>query len=329
MVGKIVSNNQNQLSLFSLTDLDDVNYVNYANTIELYDAIPKYILGKNKFGKGLNPIEREFVHKDEVYRVIIKPTKIKNKSGEYVDALPGQREEFVEDALRKIAIDNPYFKQNTIGVCFTYYQLKKELEKTGHSYSYTELKEAVNILASTSMELKRILTTGKEEELYTENLFSKLAGKTNDNWMDGEHKKSFFIVTFHSLVRKSIIETTFRRYNYEKCMKYTNALARYLHKRMSHNYIQASMLKPYEITASTIISGSGMKKYARSSNNHRYIAEGLDQLKEEKVLETWSFKNQGDDYKYTLIPTGYFVSEVKRTNFLVQEKKSAIEKSKE
>jgi len=325
----MVGNIQKQLSLFSLNDLDDANDKNYANTIELYDAIPKYILGKHKFGNNLNPIEREFVHKGEVYRVVIKPTKVKNKEGKYVDALPGQREEFVEDALRKIAIESPYLQKNTIGVFFTYYQLKKELERTGHCYSYRELKESVNILVSTSMELKRILQTGKEEELYTENLFSKLAGKTNDNWMDGENKKSFFIVTFHSLVRKSIIETTFRRYNYEKCMKYTNALARYLHKRMSHNYIQASMLKPYEIAASTIISGSGMTKYARSSNNHRYIAEGLDQLKEEKVLETWSFKKQGNDYKYTLIPTSYFVSEVKRTNFLIQEKKTATEKHKE
>lgn len=297
-----------QLSLFSLLPEKD----NFSNTIELYDAIPKYILGKNKYGERLDPLEREFQYKNIKYKVIIHPARLKNKDGVYIDALPGQREEFVEDALRKIAVDgNAVPVGNQIGVHFTMYRLKQELERTGHTYSSKELRDAIKILSSSHMELKSISPTGKHEELYSENLFPTLAGKTKHNWDD---KKTEYIVVFHSLVKKSIMELSFRRYNYDKCMQYKSAIARYLHKRMSHNFLQASMLNPYEILASSIVSGSGMKRYAKLSNTHKYISDSLDELCCAGVLQVWKSEKRENDIKYTLTPSASFVGEIKRTN---------------
>lgn len=306
-----------QLSLFSLYGDNE----QFSNTIELYDAIPKYILGKDKFGERLNPIEREFTYKDCKYRVVIQPARLKQADGTYLDALPGQREELVEDALRKLATDgNAVALGSQIGVHFTLYKLKKELERTGHTYSYAELKEAIKILRACNMELSVILESGKREEMYSENLFSKMAGKTDDGWLEGEGSKSLYLVIFNSLVKKSIMSLTFRRYNYELCMKYKNVIARYLHKRLSHNYIQASMLRPYEILMSTIIDGSGMTAYAKKGDNHKYISKALEELKENSVLTDWQVeKKRGVDYKYTLVPSGSFVSEIKRTNQIQRE----------
>lgn len=316
-----------QLSLFSL--LPDSG--GFSNTIELYDMIPKYILGKDKFGDRLNPIEREFIYKCEKYRVVIQPARIKNESNVYIDALPGQREVFVEDALRKLATEGKSIVIGSqIGVHFSLYQLKKELDRTGHTYSYKELREAIKILVSCNMELTIILDSGKCEEIYSESLFSRVVGKTEDGWLESgeEASKSMFIVVFNSLVKKSIINLTFRRYNYELCMKYINAIARYLHKRMSHNYIQASMLKPYEILASTIIAGSSMKTYSKSSENHKYIVKGLEELQNNNVLTSWTVEKKPKDYKYTLVPSGSFVGEIKRTNQIHREILSEAEAQK-
>lgn len=313
-----------QLSLFSMLPEN----ITFSNTIELYDAIPKIILGKNKLGERLYPIEREFKHRENTYRVVIKPAMIKDAEGKYIDALPGQREEFVEDALRKIATDgNIVFVGHQVGVSFTIYQLKKELERTGHSYSYQQIKDALEILVSCNMKLTMVIENGKKEELFSESLFSRMAGKTEDGWIEGEGKRTSFVIFFNSLVKKSIFELTFRRYNYEICMQYSNAIARYMHKRMSHNYIQASMMKPYEILMSTVIAGSGMKSYSKLSENHKYISKALDEMKERKVLIDWKSQRVTGDYKYTLVPTQAFVSEIKRTNQLHRQIREAGEEA--
>ena len=305
-----------QLSLFNLLPENSV----FSNTIELYDSIPKYIVGKNKYADRLYPIERTFKHKESTYRVVIKPAMIKDSEGKYIDALPGQREEFVEDALRKIATDgNIILVGHQVGVTFTIYQLQKELERTGHAYSYTQIKDALEILVSCNMKLTMVIEDKKKEDLFSESLFGRMAGKTEDGWIEGDGKRTSFVIFFNSLVKKSIFELTFRRYNYELCMKYSNFIARYLHKRLSHNYIQASMMKPYEILMSTIIEGSGMKSYSKNSDNNKYISKALDEMKGEKILIDWKVQRTKGNYKYTLVPSQSFVAEIKRSNQLQRE----------
>lgn len=302
-----------QLSLFNLLPESSV----FSNTVELYDAIPKYIVGKNRFGERLYPIERTFKHKESVYKVVIKPAMIKNAAGEYIDALPGQREEFVEDALRKIATEGSAVAVGAqVGVLFTLYQLQKELKRTGHSYSYAQIRDALEVLVSCNMRLTMILENNKKEELFSESLFGRIAGKTEEGWIEGEGKKTSFVIFFNSLVKKSIFELTFRRYNYEICMKYSNFIARYLHKKMSHNYLQASMMNPYQIKLSTIIEGSGMKPYSKNSENNKYISKALEEMKQKNVLIDWKSARIINDYKYSLIPSQSFVAEIKRSNQL-------------
>ena len=168
-----------QLSLFTLLPENQ----KYSISIDLYDAVTNYIIGKDKKGHSLQPIEREFAHKGTKYRAIIRPARVKDGEGAYIDMLPGQREEFVEDALRKLAADGlGRASGEQIGVCVTLYQLKKELDRTGHTYSYRQLREALDILTLCSMELVVGIDGEKTQELFREPLFGRMGARTEDGW---------------------------------------------------------------------------------------------------------------------------------------------------
>lgn len=93
-----------QLTLFEMVLPEDKDY---SNTIEFYDFIPKYVCGKVKRidGEFLRELEREFICKGNKYTVTIFPAKIKESNGKSRDYFPSRREELVEDALRKIAVE--------------------------------------------------------------------------------------------------------------------------------------------------------------------------------------------------------------------------------
>src|SRR4029434_9988506 len=95
-----------QLSLFQ-TFLPDEE--RYSNTIDLYDALPKYFSNHTimrslrKSGQYLPVLKREFEHKGTMYVLQVRPARIVYANGEEMEYYPTHREELVEEALRKIA----------------------------------------------------------------------------------------------------------------------------------------------------------------------------------------------------------------------------------
>src|SRR2546430_16991078 len=75
-----------QLALFQTFFPDDHND-HYSNTIELYDAIPKYVTNPKlvdtmrEGGKYLPLLERPFHHRGEVLTVTIRPASQQNCAG--------------------------------------------------------------------------------------------------------------------------------------------------------------------------------------------------------------------------------------------------------
>src|SRR5262249_55807 len=104
---RVVKTLPQQMQLFQtfLPDEDE----RYSNTIELYDAIPKYFTnprameGMRQDGKYLPELERSFRHRNETYRVTIYPARVKDQAGQVKEYYPGPREELVEESLRKYA----------------------------------------------------------------------------------------------------------------------------------------------------------------------------------------------------------------------------------
>jgi hypothetical protein len=308
-----------QLTLFEVALSNEKEF---SNTVELYDFIPKYHWGKVQRinDKFLDSLEREFECRGIKYKVKIRPASVEDRNGKERYYYPSKREELVEDALRKfVAEGQGVFLDEQAGVTFSLYQLQEELKRNGHSYSKDQIKDALLICARTNM----TVTSDNGTSILVSNLFETLGLQTREDWLDQNNKSRAF-VRFNSLVTKSITSRSFRQLNYEKVMSYKNVIARQLHKRMSHHYVQASVANPYHLLLSTIIRDFGLTQYTQLRDNLRDVQIALEEMVEKKVLLSFkvekvlenSKRSKLLDAKFIVIPDPSFTSEIIGANKL-------------
>jgi len=322
--GKVVTLYRDQPKQMSLFQTFIPRDEKYSNTIELYDAVPKYFPVKQLSeirinGVYLPVVTREFQHKGKFYQVEIRPARItyKNRKEKEKEFYPTYREELVEEALRKIACDNlkGIYLDNSAGVQFTLYELKKELETRGHAINIPDLIESLKICNLASIGIQK--DDGKT--LMQSPIFSTLLLASKDDWLENPKKVRCY-VQFNPLVTASINQITYRQFDYMKYMEYKHRLSRWLHKRLCHNYIQASLFNTYTIKMSTILRDSGTYISEIPSRNVRRIDESLNELKDKDILMSYKKeilrgkRNSIVDIKYDLSPSLYFAEEMKKAN---------------
>ncbi len=304
----------------------------YSRSIELYDTTPKYfwwrIGEKDRIGgQFLRSLERDFSFKGDNYHVTITPARIKDKDGIERDHFPGKREEIVEDALRKLAVDgNGVYLDECAAVAFTFHELRNELKRMGHTYSYRQIKDALEICARTHL----IISTVDSGIIMEANMFETLGLRTKHNWNETQ-----CFVRFNFLVNKSVTSKTYRYFNYEQSMAYKSNIARWLFKRMSHHFVQAHRQNPYTILLSTIIRDSGIKRYPALRNNLREVRKALGEMTEgssikgRKLQRSTLLKYEEHiiregrkmvDVKFNLIPDFSHVFEMKKFNALFRDR---------
>ena len=255
-----------------------------SNTIELWDVVPKYHINRRRQAKlrenGFLPTaEKNFVYRGKELTVKIRPARITvdNKDKEFY---PAAREELVEDALRKMA-GQPgygYLDDNRSGVKFTLHQLRNELKKTGHTMSYYQLTESLDILSSTTIEIAPL--HGKA--IHKTHPLNSIIGVSQDDLKNDPASKWY--VDFSAPVTEGMRFLKYRQYDYTVNMKLKKPLSRYIHKRMCLNYIQASMLDPYSISMQGLASNTGFLESARAYDNCRKIEESLKELIDSNVI---------------------------------------------
>jgi len=312
-----------QLNMF---DLLDSSHKDYSNSIELYDTMPKYNVGGIKREKGklvdsLPILSRDFIHRKKQYKLDISPAAVHDKkTGKTIHYYPSQREELVEDALRKIATKGRAKEfekdgEKKVGVTFSYYELQQELEKMGHGYSIAEVKLAIEILSKAVIEI-----TSKDgaQISMTNNFFSAVGKETLE--LGGKER---VVVIFHNLVSNAINTGNYRLFNYDKLMKMKMQVSRWLYRRISHIFTQATIDNPYHINLSTIVRDSGMKEYKTISERIRQVEKCLNELskKEIGIISRWekfpeTEKNKILDIKYLLFMSEEFVSDAKKASAL-------------
>jgi hypothetical protein len=294
------------------TQLDLFGDKRFSNTLEIYSSLPQYVWGKlqREHGKYLSIVKRQFEHRGIAYTLEISPARIIDRNGIEKEYYPGQREELVEETLRKLMCEGQgIYVEKEAAVHFSLYQLENELRRTGHGYNKNEIKDALEILARTNIQLK------SDDGSYkvTFHPIEMLALRSRE---DSTHERAF--VQWNPLVTKSIDRGTFRQLNYEKLMAWRSVIARQLHKRMSHHYTQASILNTYHILLSTIIRDFGLTAYAQLRDNLRDVQKALDEMQVREVLLQYRVekvfdarrKNRLADAKFTLTPHPRFVSEI-------------------
>lgn len=317
-------NRSAQLQLFELSpSLED-----YSNSIELYDTMPKLYLGGVKRKKddrveSLPIISRDFMHRGNPHKLEISPAAILDKkTGKTIYYYPSQREELVEDVLRKIATQKNRTRQNEdkIGVAFTYYEVQQELLKKGHGYSISEIKLAIDIMSKAGLVVK-----DSKQISITSNFFTTVGKEERE--LGGKER---VVVMFHPLVSRAVNSGNYRLFNYDKLMQMKMSLARWLHRRISHMFSQVTVNKPFEILLSTITQDSGMASYNTISERMRQVRKALKQLEDAKILYRFDVrvdkqKNKILDVLYSLYMTEEVVSDAKKANKLTNLRLESVE----
>ncbi|MBX7222586.1 MAG: RepB family plasmid replication initiator protein [Blastocatellia bacterium] len=306
-----------QLDLFEMLGLESKSY---SRTIELYDFIPKYFWGKVERinGEFLRSVERDFECRGKKYKVRINPARVQGKNGKDRDYYPGQREEAVEDGLRKLVAEGQgKFLDSQAGVVFTLYQLQQTLKQANHTYSYDEIKEALQICKRTTL----IVTSEDGTSVLESNIFETLGLATFEDWkIKGKDAKCF--VRFNALVTRAIQQLDFRRFNYEKAWSYKSVIARQLHKRMSHHYTQAGKDNSYTIRLNTLIRDFGIARCPQLRDNLKKVKDALEEMKEKGIVDKYIVEpvvdtkkhNKLEDAKITLYTTYEFDMEMMEAN---------------
>jgi len=211
-------------------------------------------------------------------------------------------------------LGNGYLDGDRSGVSFTLHQLRKELSEQGHTFSYYQVIESLKILRRTSVEI----SSPDGKSFYETSPLTTLASVTRED-LDNNPDSRWY-VDFSALVTEGIQRMKYRQYNYGLMMRLKGQLTRYLHKRLSHNFTQASLLSPYTITLSSIARDSGLLDCKKANDNKRKLEESLEELIKERVLMRYDtevfrgYRNAIVDAKYDLFPDHDFISETKRSN---------------
>lgn len=322
-----------QLTLWQTYLPGDEDADDYSNTVELYDAVPKYFASKQRMaqlrkeGQFLTSLKRSFKHRGILYHVTIKPARIEEKDGTEREYYPSWREELVEEALKKLACDelNGVYLNNTAGVQFSLYELRKELKGRGHEIHLDDLLKSLRICREASIVLS---SEDKDDFEISSPIFPVLVIRNRREWeRNPKHTRCY--VQFNPLITHSINRMAYRQFDYVKFMTFKRQLARWFHKRLSHNYVQASITGPsYSIKMSTVVRDSALVNATRLRDKVRYIDESLDELVGQGILYKYEKKISGgargkiEDVLYTLHPDIDFVQQVKKAN---KRKKHLVE----
>ncbi|AEO08942.1 putative replication initiation protein (plasmid) [Buchnera aphidicola str. Ak (Acyrthosiphon kondoi)] len=244
-------------------------------TIEIYDSMPKYVWNQKKILNDASNaiIIRKSNIRGKKFLIKIKPAIIEKKNFKTVLIYPGAREEIVEDALRKIAVHGKgKIIEGKAGVIFTLYELQKELIKTGHGYNLNEIKESIEVCRGSTLEYM----TEDKKKLISSSFFPLIGIIKKDI----NNFKCY--VQFNPLVNESLLNYSFKPYNYTICMKIHSPLARYMYKRMSHYWIQAHQKSPYTPSLLSFLNYSPRDLSERMSENIRAMKNTLQLLIKKK-----------------------------------------------
>lgn len=316
---KVAKSKQYDLFTEFFGDANDLS-----NTIELWDAVPKYAVSARRQvslrdeGQRLPLHEQSFVHAKTPCRLEVQAATIKTKGG-LRDFFPSADEELVEEVLRKIFATQNHgmhsVERNESWVKFTLSMIRSELKARGRERSIGEIKRSIDILSKTVV---RVYFGEDDDAEYTVTILSDVTRVNRAKYL--EDPNAMWAARLPLLVSKSVNELTYRQFNYGTFMALDSQLARWLHKRLSHNYVQADHTNSYDVFFSTLQRDSGMLAHARINTNVKALEKALDELVQAQTLNDWKKqerrgpKNRIEDILYTLHPSVEFVREMKRAN---------------
>jgi hypothetical protein len=325
-----------QLSLFQgLLSNSEEERDALSNAVDLWDSIPRYSISRQKMNDirlegGFLPIRKVIFHyRGKEYTAQIRPAQIELKgennrpTGESISYYPSAREELIEHALRKLAVEQNagFFDQKDYrsGVAFTLHQLRKELIEQGHSMTYESLSEGLEILHYSFLSVMDRESDPNDPDLISQPYLPALA-KVNKKGRASDPDAKWF-VQFHGLVTDSINQITYRQFNYQRLMQCSTQLARWLISQLVLKYTAASVTNSFDMRYSTIKRDSGLLDgYKLQRQAIAVLDAAWQEVKALGLLyrvekgEQRGSRNKLEDVIYTLHPSREFANEQKTAN---------------
>jgi hypothetical protein len=322
-----------QLSLFqNFIANTDEERERLSNVIDLWDSIPRYSVNPRAMtrarenGKFLDNYVLTCQHRGRAYTCTISPARITDLEGRQRDYYPSATEELVEDALRKLAADQQagfFDKPNyRSGVVFSIYAVREELKKRGHTRSYQEIVQSLNILSSSIIEIS-CQEKEKGEVIVKSPYLPSLAAVSRSRLQDDPKAK--WAVQFHPFVTGSIDQVTYRQFNYHLMMSHSTQLARWLHKQIVIKYTFADHTNAFEMRYSTVKRDSGLLSgYTRERDAIEALETAFKDLKTRNIVSSAERKDITGPRKklldaiFKISPSMDFVREAKAANKRLQ-----------
>ena len=352
-----MSSNPSQLSLFDAW-LDPAR-PDHSRTLEVYDALPKFSLAhERETDQNLREWNNVVVGGDNV-RVTMSAAILSSSAvpgdpdrpvrGRVI--FPGPREELVERALRKMAVQRQIESLESldqsgnriVSLEFTLFQLRQELADAGHHYKIAEIREALDVLRGCHYSIEGLqddwlVGKGPSPLLYIE--FRRKRG-------DRDGQRSYYRASFPPIASRAILSGAWHPINYGRLMQLRTPLARWIAERMNLSYRQAeknSVVKRrgYYLTLSRVLAESGIVPEARLRDNAQRVREALTELQktgflspldpyfEEPSYEKASRRGRPTlkDIRWTLYPSNAFAEEIIMGNTAMLRVRQRLEERK-
>ena len=271
-----------------------------SRTLELFDAMPKYPYPVTTTIEKPERLEISFTLRGLKYTAFITTAQITDaRTAEQRLVFPGAREELVERALRFIAVQqiartrltpDTETGHHSVTVVFTLSMLRRHLEDLGHGFKLSEIKEALDILSNTLIELRLDDESGQSKgrrRFMKATILSNYTGDFAERDPTGEDSR--VAMTYHPLATQAILGLAFYPINQVRVGKLKRPLARWLTTRMSHNYRQARKNgyvhnDGYHISLQTILEERGLPREKRLRANVEAVREAIEDMKAQNIL---------------------------------------------
>jgi len=263
----------------------------YTVLYELYDAIPKFsttALTTDRSKGKLGIVEREFMWGERKLNVTITPIVVKsrNREGQTIEKeiLPGPREETIFRVLKKMAADASVEKhaRDEVGVVmsFTLSHLRSRLRLVGHEYKISEIREALEVLNRSAIDVTDI---SRRKRIYSgSHIYLKFALSE----VDTENEYGRVEVAFNALATNAINSKTYDRIHYNRLMS-LSPLGAWIYELITRKFRQAGIGQGYKLSLSTILAESGMPRHNRIRSNVLQVRKTLAELIKADVLAVY------------------------------------------
>lgn len=366
-MAKVPSVSAAQLVLFELEDRSQ------SHLIALYDLVPRFVFvtrdnarseipavaARDQFVKSIN---REFSFDGRTYYLTMQPARIyRTRTGKFVasatpeqardlvevEVFPSEREQIVEQVVRRLAMDRSRLtlvgeKRDKVQMRFSLYEIRRELRAVNHTWDYTEIREALTILARSRIIISKS-SDGEGGRKRSANLldstaFPQMAVRSRPDMAGDDEGEEETYLEFNALVSAAIRDLEFKPVSYEWLMRLKSPVSRWLYNRLSAQFsVPAETIldgdggKAVTFSADDIVKNSGMNEWSRRRDTLRAVTVAVDQLVEEGILENVEklYDKTGkriDGIDYVMMPSQRFLDQVRKAR-TVREVNATVLKS--